>query len=640
MIKKILSLILTFCIFITPIDITSANAEDNEFIRLTDTFFQNYTYLSGGLTQHSMFELPEEYSATLIKGEEEAFKGLIETFLSDLETIDIEKLSEDNQYRYKNIQTAADRELKIIAHPDELYEPLAANGGEQVLLIINLCLYEFNNQTDIENYFEIIKTIPEYFDDIIALEKKRFANGYFMTGYNADTVMAFCEDLINSGENNPLLTSFKTRINEWGILEAKTAEDLIEQNLQAVNDYILPSYQALYDYIDMFSYNYDGQPLGHKDEGKAFFRDYAQEQVGTDKTVEEMKNLLQEEYSKLIKKLDVYEQDKDFQKKLEETVDNVSYPSGLQDLAAWAIEKTNQNGDFPKLNNISYSIEELDIFFRDYINPAFILVPPVDNPENFRVLSNGVSDLATICHEVAPGHLWQLLYHSRNDLENIDYYTFTLGFVEGWAQYAQEYSLDFAFNDSDVKEYIKLYDKALLYEIALSDIYVNYDGMTAYELSQKNRGNGAYYYNALYSSPCSFLVYAMGQYFIDDMKKEASTYLGADFNTLNFNTFLLQNSYLNFNLLKERFYLDYLGLSVIPKFPLTSDSKSQTAISTQPPDTTKKITTTTENVVLATVEDKKSFELDDNMILAVCTISTLALVIVCGFLLLRNKKND
>jgi uncharacterized protein (DUF885 family) len=653
--NKIFGVFSALVLLIMPIDnIYGNSSEDTKFIELTDFFCEDYFYHSGGLNQHFMIESPTKYN-TRFTSDDEELDVLTFQLQSELESIKTEELSENNRYRYRMLRKFLESTTELDKFDEHLYEPLAANGGEQVNIVMMLSLYTFNNRTDIDNYLELLKTVPEYVDELLEFEDRRYEKGYYMTQENADNIAAFCKKLIESDDKNPLLTSFNRRLDEWDLVDSFIADELVAQNEEIVATIVIPAFEKIYEYVEEYGEDYVALPLGELENGAEYFEKYAQLQIGTSKDMLTMKSELQQEYSKIIKKLQAYSVDKDFSARyFDKDPEPVFSSDDLNEMTKWLIDKTNSSGMFPKLENITYNIEEIDSFFRNFMNPAFTVIPPVDNSEKFNIYSNGSSDITTVSHEVAPGHLWQLLYASRQGSLKIDRLLQTTGYAEGWAQQAEEHSSNFLYNDAEYANYLNLLNKALLYEAALADIFVNYEGLSEDALKQKNRGYGAYYYEIVFSQPCALLTYAMGQYSIDEMEAEASTYLGEKFSYLKFNRFILDNYYLDFDLLKERFYLEYLELDEIPKFPLTSGATDvpiapiapQTTTTTIPqsgkiaPSSTTKTVTTTAKLSLSSQDKLSSPLTGDNLVLVLCICGTAGLVVICGIFLLRHSRKD
>lgn len=634
---------------ILPYDgIVYASEEDTKFKNLTDTFALEIFYEMGGLAQHFTVENPESKNPEIANCDLDESNYTEQQLIAELENIDINKLSPDNKYRYRQIIQSVRRNSEV----DPLYyESLSGMGGEHVGIILELSLYEFNGMEDIEHYFTLMENLPEYFDKLISNQQTRFDNGLFMSDKNAENVIAFCDGFIVSGEENPLLKSFEHRLAQWDITNSAFAEELLAKNSDIINNCVIPSYRKLRDFIagkmGLSAFRLPGETDGTK----RFYEAYAQASVGTSLSIPQMKTLLETAYQKAEAQMEKFLGNAYFTETMEDRY-ALDYPSNPEELTDWLINKTNSDPNYPSLANVEYSAEQLDPFFRNYMNPAFIFSPPVDNAENFRIFWSSSSRLDTAAHELAPGHLWQMLYDARNEPYYIDRITETLGRVEGWAQYAELSVWEYALADpTDIQmiEYLKLEANIQSYKMALADIYVNYDAVSPAELAEKIPGYSEYYHEFFALNSGAYLPYTVGQLMIENLQTQAREELGTHFDLYKLNIFLLDNINLDFDLLTERFYNDYLGLinSAVTEPESTAITTSETTAISNTAAVSQATTAATFAPVTTLPKSPSHSEslnedaprTGDITILTIGILSTAAILVACGISILRVRTN-
>lgn len=109
-----------------------------------------------------------------------------------------------------------------------------------------------------------------------------------------DAVIAYCDNILQKGENSAVLSSMNESIDALG-LEAGKADEYKAQLKKAFTESFLPAYQSIRDTMQGFkdSGNNNTQGLAKFENGKAYYELLLQNSIGTDKSVEEVKTMME-----------------------------------------------------------------------------------------------------------------------------------------------------------------------------------------------------------------------------------------------------------------------------------------------------------------------------------------------------------
>ena len=214
----------------------------------------------------------------------------------------------------------------------------------------------------------------------------------------------------------------------------------------------------------------------------------------------------------------------------------------------------------------------------EYTNPAFYLIPPIDDIwQNTIYINNsstpeGLNLFTTLAHEGYPGHLYQTVYYQLYTKENntplIRHIMNYGGYVEGWAIYCELYSYDYATRlyPEDMKDFYSLWHQLLISDrklqlaiLSILDINLHY-----YDDSLENAKEILSQYGILeeetiaeihryvLEEPGNYLKYYMGYLLLMDIKEKAETLMGSAYTDINFHEFILNAGPSDFENLEER----------------------------------------------------------------------------------------
>ncbi|MBE5966564.1 MAG: DUF885 domain-containing protein [Lachnospiraceae bacterium] len=498
-----------------------------------------------------------EYSITEMK------KGLFKTEnnLNRLVSFDYSQLSKEQRLTYDILKEYLMQDLEF---GDYLYynEVLGPTTGIQAQLPILLAEYSFYSKEDIDQYIALLSCVDDYFGDIVRFEKKKSERGLFMRDAVADRIIGQCEAFIESPENNFLIEYFNEKVKDYNGLTETEITYYEAANKKAVLEEVIPAYEKLIAALqDLKGSGINDAGLYYYPEGQAYYELLAKHKTGSNRSVEEMADLLEGAIQDGIVKLTTLSlTDAAI---LDKYMDFTSFPLTdpeeiLHDL------KGDIAKDFPEAVPVNCQIKYVHKSLSDYLSPAMYLVPPIDDYRNNSIYINGndTKTLATIyttvAHEGYPGHLYQCVYFRNQNPAPIRSLMDFAGYDEGWATYVEMYSYHLAGIDENLASFLEANNIIILCMYARADIGIHYEGWKKddtirFILKIINDAKIAEsIYNTLLEEPAIYLPYAIGFLEIRNMREKAEDTLGDKFVMKEFHQFFLDIGPAQFDVIDNR----------------------------------------------------------------------------------------
>lgn len=431
----------------------------------------------------------------------------------------------------------------------DLYnEYLSPLSGTHASLPQILGEYAFYDVQDIQDYFLLLQDIPRYFFDIMEFERAKATEGLFMSDASVQETLNGCQSFLDSGENNALLLSFSQRLEEFTpLLSAEEKGMYIEKNRNLVENTVLPAYRELMEQLNALKgsgKNENG--LFYFPDGRKWYEYLAKIGVGSEMTVLEMAGSLDEELTTVWNgQIELLRNNKNLAQSYQNMSVNQEKPERIiQQLEQWA------RPYYPELPNLRYEIKYVPSALEEYTNPAYYLLPQVDEAESHTIYINrskrsASSDLTyTLAHEGYPGHMYQNSWLVSSDLPLLRKLLSFTGYSEGWADYVENASYQLAAGGQADADLIQLLQYRDIFQTSLyarADIGVNYEGWTKEELSlflsqfnltDETLVNQIFSY--MIEIPSSYLPYAVGRMEVERLKTEFQMELGQNFNLKSF----------------------------------------------------------------------------------------------------------
>lgn len=557
-------------------DYTSEQKRFEEFLHdeyvdsvTSDTLTYNYEIKDGdalGIPEPEVSLGDDDMSDEGIRKQKAEFDETYEK----LSSFDREDLTENQQLTYDIIKQYMENQeqgyLNIY-----LSEPFSPMKGLQANISTYFTDYRFDDKGDVERYIEVLGMVKDYFDDYLEFEKVKSEKGYFMSDDVCDAVIEQCEDFISDKDNHFMIQTFNDSIESLSFLTEEEIRNFEAQNKKAVADSLIPAFQDVIDVLSSLKgtgkndgglCNYEG--------GKDYYTYLLQNAAGTDKTPDEVAEMLDDNLSQLltdmtsmvIKDYDSYEYLYSNYDDLFSEYDDAEPTEIIDRLMETATDH------YPDMGEISYTAKKLDKSLEEIQENvlAYYMSPAIDDQDNNLIRVNGKHTdgmWTTLAHEGYPGHMLQNAYYMSTDPEPIRTVLNFLGYKEGWAMYAcydalSYYTFEGASNSENVAKLYQINDEINYLVCGRIDIGINYEGWSLQDAKDYLVGKGLSgdaadgLYTTLVGDPAVYQSYSTGYYELKEIRDYAEEELGSKFDLKEFNTVVLETGPCQFNILRQQ----------------------------------------------------------------------------------------
>lgn len=451
---------------------------------------------------------------------------------------------------------------------------LGKTTGAAANLPVTLSEYPLNSAEDVETYLSLLKQIPDYFDSVIEYEKKRIDIGMPTPTFILKDTEKELSTFIKSLDNDSccFITAFDKRVSKIPDISSDKKNKYISNNKYYVNQYILPAYRKLYDYIsgkindtaanknssqksnsstndisvnnhnsnddkNSPDSNYNSLPRSQSKNsqdlpninkayglssyagGKEYYELLVKSCTGSYRPVSELIEMTESELNNALSQvMHITVTDMDaYMYYCDHPVETGFHsPEGILEALSLMIRE-----DYPVLENIpDHSVKTVPEALSQMTSPAFYMIPAIDDYKNNTIYINPLytseengSLFTTLAHEGFPGHLYQTVYFNATNPSPIRQILNYPGYVEGWATYAELNSFSFIDYPKYQESLPILYRCDTIISLALSsriDMGVNYENWTLNDTCRffEDLGFNSYYASDIYS----YVVEAPGNY--------------------------------------------------------------------------------------------------------------------------------
>lgn len=449
------------------------------------------------------------------------------------------------------------------------YEPFKQGMGLQANLPYSLAEYTFYDEEDVEEYLILLGEVDEYFESALVWEKQKAEEGLFMSDENLDLVLKECEAFLWDGEEDFFLReSFEERLIELGTLTEEQIEEYIAKDDEILLTDFVSGYELLIEELE--SLRGKGTNTGglyYFPEGKAYYEFLIKSNIGmTYKDVDELYNAVYRELYDIIMEIGdiLYGPDESvLDEFLAETQDDRTPEEMLANLQEKIAE------DFPDTVDNYYKVKKVSPAMEDFMNPAFYMIPPIDEYENNviyinekKLIEDSYNIYAVLAHEGYPGHLYQSMMYNSEGHSRLRAVMQYMGYSEGWGTYAELYSYRWMDGMSDkVKRANELSQRFDLAFSTYLDIGIHYYGWDLEDtcklcndllgIDSEELVSDLYQY--IISNPAGYLEYYVGYMEIQKLSRRAEEELGDDFQIKEFHRFIMEFGPAPFTVIEEYF---------------------------------------------------------------------------------------
>lgn len=551
------------------VDRTTAEAleEQEAFKEFSDKVFTE-VISENTLNLHCTLSHPENYGiddydisfGSFDKEEEAEEYEEMEEYLREIKKFNYSLLTDEQQLAYDVFVTDIGDSLK--GKDYRLYGNAMSPGmGIQSYIPIILAEYVFYDEQDIKDYLNLLKEIEPYYKEMIEYEKEQSKAGFFMQDFSADKVIEECQQFISKPDSHYLIESFNERIGDVDFIDEGAKKSYQKQNEKAIKETVIPAYEYLIQELTKLKGTGAGEGgLANYKNGKKYYEMLVRSYTGSDKSVEEIKSIIEKEYKA------------DYRRILAMSFTNSSdietmfdYPGDLSDPKK-VLEELQQKiaEDFPEGPEVKYTVNYVPKSMEEHTNPAYYITAPIDDLNNNPIYinksmtSDGVQDFATLAHEGFPGHLYQTTYFNNQEVSSIRHLCSFDGYTEGWGTYAELYSYGIA-GLSDAAEELNVINTTYGFAIyCLVDIGVNYEGWSRQETMEFLEEKGITgkdadtIYETMVEQPAVYLAYYFGYLEFMDMREDAQERLGDRFSMKEFHEFILKTGPAQFEIVRDK----------------------------------------------------------------------------------------
>lgn len=538
------------------------------------------------LSIHYTLLSPEDYGIELSTAEISLGDAISEEYLTEaraenqklkeqFETFDYEMLTDEQQETYLLydylLNLAIESLSEDFAYMGGAFTPMQGLQNDIASMLME---FEFYSAQDVKSYLTMMRDVPRYVEDMLEYTKIQAEKGYFMPDVSARSTMDYCQKIMKEGENSALLTAVIHNIETCVHLGDIQVAQYSAEAREIFRDYILPAYQQIYDTIGSLMGEKNNQlGLAWMNNGKEYYEYLFRKKTGSDRSVEEAKQLLTEYLDGAIKTISeiAVSNRPAYRAYIYQGIDTGydSIDSLLNDLETHVFE------NFPAIDDVDYRVSYLDSQVAVKGISAYYVVPPLDNTvtQKIKVNPNNSVDVAspstfrTLAHEGLPGHLYQTNYVMQNLDDPFRQTTAILGYSEGYATYVELIALNYLnqIEQDEDSEYSFEEDEVMLEQcytlfenclIALCDIGIHYDGWTVNDMEDfLSQYTEMEYVQAIYDQllgdPAGFLSYYVGCVEFLELRRSAQEELGSRFNEMEFHETILKGGDLPFSLLRQ-----------------------------------------------------------------------------------------
>ena len=452
--------------------------------------------------------------------------------------------------------------------------PLNTVTGQHSQLPVILVEYTFYEERDVKDYLLLLADVDRYFGELLEFERTKSERGLFMADFTADEVIKQCKDFVAHREDNFLIETFDSRIDEMDLTDEQKAA-YKEESRDKVLTEVIPAYEALARGIEELKGTGENEGgICNFEKGKLYYESIVRSDVGSDKSLKELIALIEERLGGLGYNIGyiLYNNEAALDFVISPDFGSTD-PEEILETLRYRITEI-----YPDSADTKNTLKSVHPSMEESLSPAFYMTLPIDDfSEPVIYINKGsTSDeglFPTLAHEGYPGHLYQDTYFLSTDAHHLRKVLYSMGYIEGWATYGEMNSYmfaDFPAMERDVSpaDYPAMRrDVAMLlgfdeeFGLALQtrcDIGVNYEGWTEKEIMEffdlygiGDEAGSRRMFEHVIGKPGNTLKYYIGYLEFDGLYNYASGELGDAFSYRAFHERLLDMGPVPFFLLKK-----------------------------------------------------------------------------------------
>lgn len=575
--KKILTALLGLLLVLNVVGCTKEEPKPTTKTQDFDAYIEKLPTLimsNDEMNLEYTFENPTNYGfkedlLTLPYSDEEDYKKSKKEstkILKELKAFDYEKLSESQKLTYDILVDYFQRSAYQYDYYDLDNSYLGSFVSFQAQLPLLLSEFTFEHQNDLDSYFNILESSEETFLKYAQIEVKRQEKNSGLAKDILDKTIKQCQNYTNNNDDY-LIERINQRIDQVDFLndEQKAAAKQKNQELVSVN--LKNAYKGLEEQLKQITpTNQENKGLYNSPKGKDYYEALLQGRIGTDMSIKEVKNYLENKQNELLQEaLVLMKSNPDLSKVT--GFSDIKYSDFTSVSETLDYLKTAIPEDYPQIDNLNYEIITVPDAWKDNFSPAAYLQgkidAPIETPELIYINGDYSQDLfSTIEHEGYPGHMYQHTYFKQQkDIPTVRYLIDYNGYSEGWATYVEWNGYKYAtVDDKSLLEYKSINDQLTSVFVCLMDIGIHYDGWDYDDykeywntnFGEVNEESMLEQYNLFLETPTNYLQYYLSGFLFQDLYNKAEEKLGNKFSAVDFHDVILSTGPASFDILEKQ----------------------------------------------------------------------------------------
>ncbi|MBQ9701296.1 MAG: DUF885 domain-containing protein [Lachnospiraceae bacterium] len=480
--------------------------------------------------------------------------------LQELKAFNYNALTYDQQLIYDTLYKYLENGL-ILDKYFYFAAPFSPSSGAQFELNLILSEYAINDEDDVKDYIEVLKSCDEYIAELLEYESWRANQGYAMTDDAISDVIDQCNDILSAKEP-AFLPVICEVIDECDFLtddEKRTYKETIQTETSAN---FIPAYQNIITTLgSLRGLRSEEGGLCNYQGGSDYYEALIRMYTGSGKDMDTLIQTIDAHLAKTL--LDYYNitvGDKDV---LDKISNGLTYAkSEPTEILNYLMEML--ASDFPTPVCTDYSLKYVAKSMESSSNPAFYLIPPYDNYTHNIIYVNNSEEYSSmdlfplLAHEGMPGHMYQNNYFLSLNPHPIRTLLSFNGYAEGWAQYVENYSYRWAGLEESVADMMVADGDFGFALYSRVDIGVNYQGWDVDDIEEylsnylTDTSFAGELYETFINDPGIYLQYYVGYLEILELRDTAMEQLEDRFKIKDFHRFLLEIGPTYFDIIDER----------------------------------------------------------------------------------------
>lgn len=519
---------------------------------------------------------PEQYVFQTIDSQKEIVENYRKK-LDDLKTIKDSELSE---------QSRINKQIKILQLTNSISQidyklyliPFNSEGGFFNSPSFFLSNLPFNTVEDYEKYLEWLPSFTQYLDYNKDLLKTGIKEKIQAPKVIVNNIISLLEPWVDSDlSKNPFYQPIKNIPTSFSSSDREFIE---EKAKNIINNTILPSYQALKDFLEKKYMKTAPEKIGIREikDGAAYYENRVRHFTTLDISPDSVFATGGSEVKRIKSQMEQIIKDLEFEGSFADFIqflrtDPQFYPKSGQELlnyAAWLSKKA--EGELPKLFSKLYELPFTVAPVPDDIAPNYTGGRYVggsrdqNRPGTYWVNTYNLSSRtlytlpALSLHEAVPGHHLQIQIASElKDIPNFRKTYYISAFGEGWGLYSE-------YLGEEMGMYETPYDLfgRYTYEMwracrLVVDVGMHYKGWTRQEAIDFMASNTALSLHEVNTEidryigwPGQALSYKIGELMIKSLRSKSEDELGEDFSIQEFHEVILRNGSVPLPILEEQ----------------------------------------------------------------------------------------